>query len=651
MSAASDAKRLWEYGRRQKMVDFNKMLQDKREIKEREVQVGKLERLDIGNDNDFAEPVFDLEDDGPSGVDVDGQSKVVVPRCEFITGGAGTGKTTLIRKRMEQYLIDNPGVREYGVLAATTGIAAINLGDGTTTINSLLKFFDAEGLEESYSKGDLQRHLKEISRVADNAVIDEISMMHAQVLDLIWNGLCEVNQLQEVKDRGGLGLILTGDFCQLPPVPNKDPVTQKAISPKYAFEALCWKHFEAHTTVLTKVWRQDDMEFVKALDYARRGDGENCTAVLCRHPGVKFNSDVDNSFEGTTVFAKNKLVDRHNTIRLNRLLHEGHKAITVKSFRWGVQRSEWKSNIPEQLDLCDDAYVMILANDSKVSGFRYANGSTGYVSRFVEEDKTFWIRLRGKMSACPKCLDGTELDMGQEDYIEGSVCQDCKGTGKVQTEVDIRKINRRVYSREHPDSYTQKPEYDSLKEWKEKNKDEFSTAKQAKFLYQNYLSGLTEENKTGHKFEIKSREETRTEIDKPIIEWAVCNCKWKSVEVDTTLTQDELLVEKKSARQLGQEHIDKQPPIIFFDYEQAKWVIGEIYYYPIRLAYASTVHKSQGLTLDNVQVDFIDHFFGEPSMAYVALSRVRTAEGLRLVGTPRLLADRCNVSRKVMRFI
>jgi len=73
-----------------------------------------------------------------------------------------------------------------------------------------------------------------------------------------------------------------------------------------------------------------------------------------------------------------------------------------------------------------------------------------------------------------------------------------------------------------------------------------------------------------------------------------------------------------------------------------KWeIVGAITYLPLRIAYASTVHKSQGLSLDKVQVNIRDPFFKSPGMLYVALSRARTAAGLRLVGSPRALIERC----------
>lgn len=89
-------------------------------------------------------------------------------------------------------------------------------------------------------------------------------------------------------------------------------------------------------------------------------------------------------------------------------------------------------------------------------------------------------------------------------------------------------------------------------------------------------------------------------------------------------------------------------------YRKAKrrYVTAQIQYYPLRLAYASTVHRAQGLSLDRVQVDFRGWMFARThSMTYVSLSRARTLEGLRLVGPPEMLAERCKVDPKVARWL
>lgn len=80
-------------------------------------------------------------------------------------------------------------------------------------------------------------------------------------------------------------------------------------------------------------------------------------------------------------------------------------------------------------------------------------------------------------------------------------------------------------------------------------------------------------------------------------------------------------------------------------------VVGSIRYMPMRLAWATTVHKSQGLSLDKVQVSLGSYFFSNPGSVYVALSRARTADGLRLVAHPDLFVARCKADARVARWL
>lgn len=79
-----------------------------------------------------------------------------------------------------------------------------------------------------------------------------------------------------------------------------------------------------------------------------------------------------------------------------------------------------------------------------------------------------------------------------------------------------------------------------------------------------------------------------------------------------------------------------------------RYVLGQIEYLPLNLAYASTVHKSQSLTLDLVQCDFRDNFFGAPSMLYTAMSRCRSLKGLRLVGQREVFIKRAKIDYEIL---
>lgn len=297
-------------------------------------------------------------DDGRGDDDLDndnnGDNPVEFP-CQLLTGAAGTGKTY----QLQQRIADGERI----VLTATTGIAAVNLGPGIRTINSTLGFFDADSLMDSFIAGRAQRGLQRLieEEQADWIAIDEISMLGKEVLDLIYKIFEEVNGRRIEMGEKVVGLLLTGDFCQLPP-----------IKQEFCFNANCWPKFAQNTIKLTKVWRQDNAIFLQALNAARQGNGPDTVRYL-REARVNFVGSVDMNFDGTTIMAKNDAVDRLNMLRL---MQVNGRAITLTSTRWGLARDEWK-NIPNQFEVRVGAKVMILAND--LPGFRYVNGSLGTV--------------------------------------------------------------------------------------------------------------------------------------------------------------------------------------------------------------------------------------------------------------------------------
>jgi ATP-dependent exoDNAse (exonuclease V) alpha subunit len=99
--------------------------------------------------------------------------------------------------------------------------------------------------------------------------------------------------------------------------------------------------------------------------------------------------------------------------------------------------------------------------------------------------------------------------------------------------------------------------------------------------------------------------------------------------------------------------LGERPPYgrVSFDEGLNIWHVGGIQYFPLVAAYATTVHRSQGLSLDRVQVDIRNNFLGSPGMEYVAVSRCRSPEGIRIVGTPDLLARRCSTDPEVRPYI
>lgn len=451
------------------------------------------------------------------------------PEVGFITGSAGTGKTYTLRKRIEE----DPN---YALLCATTGIAAVNLGPGVRTLNSLLGYYNTESLNDNYSNGKLNQRLTRIAQEERVRFIacDEVSMMEGQQLDILYAGLKEVNA------KGvDLGLILTGDFCQLPPV----GVGRNGV--KWAFEADCWGEFANGTTKLDKIWRQDNPRFLDALNAYRKGEGAMGAKALL-DSGVSMARTLDDEWDGVTIMPKNDLVDNYNQMKLMKLPTD---RVKVKSAKWAADKfilNQWK-DIPAELELKIGARVMILANDTP--GFAYVNGDVGDIIKFD------YIRnLKG------------------EDQV-GAVWVKLHRTSET---VRVPLIIRQNTTKVTPDRYVHRP-------------------------------GMKEPKIPTSKAMAKE----------------VAPVPYPGNPVDLT----------------------------YFDEEKERWVTGEVLYLPMRLGYATTVHKSQGLTLTSVQVDIRDRFFGAPAMAYVAFSRCKTPEGLRIVGTEGLLAERCSIDPKVRQWL
>lgn len=450
-----------------------------------------------------------------SGAEVDVEEDINF-LCKFVTGAAGTGKTYSLK----QQVADDP---KFGILCATTGIAAINLE--ARTINSVLKYFDTASLRDAYiNNGRLERTIGKLHTFYRNIIIDEASMLAGEQLDLLFKAVRDHNTSMGNKHEEPFGIILVGDLLQLPPV--------KA---KWIFEAKCWPHFVKNTEVLTKIWRQDDATFLDAINFIRAGDGEAGT-VLLKKAGVLFAPSVDHAFDGTTIYAKNKSVDNHNSLRLDDLETE---QFTMSSYRWGDLGAEC-DKIPHLLALKPGALVMVLTNHTD---FTYVNGDLGIIDRAPgAKDTGVWIRLQrtNKLVCIPYIVRTKQTDSYYKD-----------------------------------DKPVQVDEVPIYSEW---IKDDTGT----------------------------------------VVEKAKVDAPWNEV---------------------------------YYDPEIEKFIVGAVKYLPLRLGYATTTHKSQGLSLDMVQLDPRENFFGTPGMAYVALSRARTPKGLRIVGPAAVFAARVKIDEKVKEWV
>lgn len=273
-----------------------------------------------------------------------------------LLGPAGSGKTTRARESKD------------AVLTSTTGISARQLGNEARTIHSLLRFYNRETFEDVIASGRAARVLQRIPEL----IIDEISMFQADMLDALLGAASEA----------GTRVTLTGDFCQLPPVPDKHPTTRRNLPWTFAFEGTAWSNVAVE--VLTKSYRQQDPAFVDVLNHMRRGQ-----AVA---DGLDFSSALDMNFPGITIFARNDLVDAFNDRRLGQLAGE---AKTFTPQREGQQDRDWVDIRPITLKV--GASVMVTWN---LASGDAVNGDRGEVVRLCDSNAV--VRL----------LDGREVAVG-----------------------------------------------------------------------------------------------------------------------------------------------------------------------------------------------------------------------------------------------
>lgn len=283
----------------------------------------------------------------------------------FLTGLAGTGKTTLINEMNRL----NPDLFE---ICATTGIAAVNLG--SKTINSTLKYFDTKSLENAWREQLLHMNLRKIRARKKKLLIDEGSMLGGEQLDLIMNAVDEINMDGTGKE---LGVWITGDMCQLPPVKMK-----------YVFKSDYWDRFEENKVTLTKVWRQDDIKFMEGINLVRANKGMEAMQIF-KECGVTFLDKVNDNFEGTTLIPNNNDVDAYNEKRLREV--EG-TIIRSQAKKKGKELKEWEKLIPIELRLKKGAYVMILSND--IPEFTYVNGDCGTIEDYDSDEDAFLVKLK-----------------------------------------------------------------------------------------------------------------------------------------------------------------------------------------------------------------------------------------------------------------
>ena len=301
----------------------------------------------------------------------------------FLTGKPGTGKSYVVGIYRE--IMKN--TRNVG-LTSTTGISAILIGG--STLHSFLKIGLGQGSAEFLAEKILKNtKAKNKWLTLDTLIIDEVSMLAPDLLTKLEeiarivrrkNPKSLLTSTGDEKPFGGIQLILSGDFLQLPVVG----------SDSFCFETETWDKCIEKVIYLTDIIRQTNKEFIEVLDDARYGKiTKRLIKLLSSRIGVKLENK--DGIKPTKVFTTNTDVDYLNEEELDKLASEEdfYQYDMKINFRTDVRDREyilekWKksSPVPDTLQLCKGAQVMLLVNLDTDNGL--ANGSRGIVVGFCD---------------------------------------------------------------------------------------------------------------------------------------------------------------------------------------------------------------------------------------------------------------------------
>lgn len=285
----------------------------------------------------------------------------------FITGKAGTGKSTVLKYFRET-------TKKKVVVLAPTGVAAVNIGG--QTIHSFFRF------KPDITPDTVHRLSNEksgaILKKLDAIVIDEISMVRADLLDCVDKSL-RLNGPNPKKPFGGVQMIFIGDLYQLPPVvtSRERQLFRDHYPSPYFFSSKVFEQINLEFIELEKIYRQKDQNFINLLNTIRNNSaGEAELSLINQKLKPDFEPPIDDFYIYLTPM--NQAADLVNQKRLQNL--------PSKNYHYtGSVTGEFKaSDLPTavELDLKIGAQVMLLNND--FAG-RWINGSIGQITKIKKD--------------------------------------------------------------------------------------------------------------------------------------------------------------------------------------------------------------------------------------------------------------------------
>ncbi len=311
----------------------------------------------------------------------------------FITGKAGTGKTTFLKNLKER-------TKKNTIVVAPTGVAAINAGG--VTIHSLFSLPLTSFIPSNdywidrniaITKSEVHQHFKynkdkrKLVTELELLIIDEVSMLRADILDAInW-------ALQNVRKNpapfGGVQVIMIGDMYQLPPVIKEEQwnLLKNYYKSLFFFDALVLQNNQPVCIEFKKVYRQEDPVFINLLNTIRYQDYDSIDFELLHE---RYNPNFDPKEPGyITLTTHNYIADSINQKELEKLKNP------TKFFEAIIDGIFPENSYPTELDLIlkEGSQVMFIRNDSSGEK-RYFNGKIGVIEKI--EDFDIYIRFEDR---------------------------------------------------------------------------------------------------------------------------------------------------------------------------------------------------------------------------------------------------------------
>lgn len=323
-------------------------------------------------------------------------------RSLFLTGKAGTGKSTFLR-----YIASH--TKKKHVILAPTGIAAINAGGSTLHSFFKLPFHPLLPNDQQYAPRYIRQTLKynsekiKMLRELELIIIDEISMVRADIIDFI-DKVLRIYCHNMREPFGGKQLLLVGDIYQLEPVVREED--RQLLRPFYPsaffFDAKVFQQMQLVSIELRKVYRQHDPTFINILDHIRTQQASDADLALLNQ---RVTNDAEEALPkaehqglSITLSTRRDTVDFINTNKLNELSGD------IEMFK-GIVNGEFPQSsmpTPMELQLKTGAQVLFVKNDMDK---RWVNGTLGTVIGFDDDthDRIYVVTE-----------DGNEYDVERE---------------------------------------------------------------------------------------------------------------------------------------------------------------------------------------------------------------------------------------------